>query len=227
MQRYILNNDTKTFYDSDIHHITKVMRMKSDDKVIVCLEEQCYLAQLNIESKEVDYVVLEKLETNKTPNITLIQGLIKGNKLDTTIKYSTIFGVKKIILTEFERSISKLKNSDFKIERYFNIAKEAAELAHREMIPEVSVSNDLTKINWDSFDYILVADEEEKERLITDLDLKLIKTKKIAIIIGPEGGISNKEREFFKTINSLKISLGKYIFPAEIAAISLLNTLNL
>lgn len=225
MQRYILNEETKTFYKSDIHHITKVMRMNDGDEIIVCLNNECFYANLIINNNNVSYQLNNKINNNKTLDITLVQGLLKGNKLDTTIKYATIFGAKQFILTPFERSISKLKNTDFKEERYFNIAKEAAELSHREMIPKIVTKASLKSIDWQQFDLIILADENETN-ILKDFDKNEYLNKKIAIIIGPEGGISENERNYFKTLNVLSVSLGNYIFPAEIAAISLLNSLN-
>lgn len=224
MQRYILNEETKTFYESDIHHITKVMRMKSGEEVITCLSGICSLVKLNINnSNNVEFEIVNQLEQNPIVDITLVQGLLKGTKIDTTIKYATIFGAKKIILTQFERSITKVKNSDTKIDRYFNIAKEAAELSHREIIPVIEMSSSLRQINWDLFDYIILADEEEHLLNLKEIvDEKLLKSK-IAVIVGPEGGIANNERKFLKSLNCVTVSLGKYIFPAEIASLSILN----
>ncbi|MDY0278069.1 MAG: RsmE family RNA methyltransferase [Acholeplasma sp.] len=226
MQRYILNNQTKTFYEGDLHHITKVMRMNSGDNVILCLEGKCHLSKIDIKDKQVTYEFIEELNNKKTLNITLIQGSLKGTKIDTTIKYATIFGAKSIIVTNFNRSIGRVKNSDFKTERYFNIAKEAAELSHREMIPAIELKESLKQIVWDQYDYILLADEEEHNMQLQNLQLEDAINKKIAVIIGPEGGIDDNERDYFKSVNAQSISLGNYIFPAEIAGISVLNILS-
>lgn len=223
MQRYILDDKTKTFYKSDLHHIKNVMRMKDNDELIICLEKKCYLSKLDFHS-DLGYLIIRELEVSKSLNITLIQGMIKGTKIDTTVKYTTIFGVKKIVLIPFDRSIAKNKNADHKVERLFSIAKEATELSHREAIPKIDVLDSVKEVNWNSFDYILLADEEEKNVYLDDI--KIDKNKKIAIIIGPEGGISDNERKYFKEIKAISISLGKYIFPAEIAAISILNKLS-
>lgn len=224
MQRYILNNETKDFYKSDIHHIKNVMRMKTDDEVIVCINNECSKVSLII-NDTITYKVIETLETNKTTNITLVQGLIKGSKIETTIKYGTIFGCKEFLLVPFERSIVKLKNNDNKVDRYFSIAKEATELSHRESIPNIEFRESLKKIEWKNYDYIILADEEELEVNLRDIITKELLDSRVIVIVGPEGGISKNERNYLKTLNCLTVSLGKYIFPAEIAAISLLNDL--
>lgn len=224
MQRYILNNETKTFYKGDLHHIKNVMRMKTGDEVIVCLEGVCSIVKLSIKD-EITFDIIETIDNPETTNITLIQGMIKGSKIETTIKYSTIFGAKEILLIPFDRSIVKAKNNDNKLERYFNIAKEAAELSHRELIPNLDIIESLKKVEWNNFDIIILADEEEKVTNLRDIITPDLLKLRIAVIVGPEGGISEKERKYLKNLECKTVSLGKYIYPAEIAAISLLNDL--
>jgi len=223
MQRYILNEQTGKFYDFDIHHIKNVMKMKNDDKVIVCLKEKCFIAKLIID-KEVSFKIETKIEVPKTLNITLIQGMLKGSKIDDTIKYATIFGAKKIIISKFNYSIAKIDNTIKKKNRYEKIAKEAAELAHRNMIPDIVIIKNIFEIDFDNYDYIIVADELETSKKLSDLKIDYKLDPKIAVIVGPEGGISMEERIFFKNKKFDKITLGKFILPAEIAAISVLNS---
>ena len=226
MQRYILNNETKKFSENDIHHIKNVMRMKENDLVVVCYENQCYQAKLIFNDNKIDYEIIKELPKKDTLDITLIQGSLKGSKIETTIKYATIFGARTIIITEFERSIAKLKNSDYKLNRYNQIAKEAAELSKRNNITNIEFANNLSKIDYGKYDLVILADEEEKELTLSNLDLSKIKSQKLAIIIGPEGGITNNERKLLEKQNAKKITLGEYIYPAEIASLKLLANLS-
>ena len=226
MQRYILNNETKKFSENDIHHIKNVMRMKENDLVVVCYENQCYQAKLIFNDNKIDYEIIKELPKKDTLDITLIQGSLKGSKIETTIKYATIFGARTIIITEFERSIAKLKNSDYKLNRYNQIAKEAAELSKRNNITNIEFANNLSKIDYGKYDLVILADEEEKELTLSNLDLSKIKSQKLAIIIGPEGGITNNERKLLEKQNAEKITLGEYIYPAEIASLKLLANLS-
>lgn len=225
MQRYILSSKTKKFSENDIHHIKNVMRMNSGDLIVVCFDNKCFKASLKISNKDINYEILEEIENEDSLNVTLIQGYLKGTKTETTIKYATVFGATSIILTEFDRNIAKLKNSNHKLIRYNQIAKEAAELSKRSNVPTINFIEKLKDVNYEDFDLLILADEEEKDLTINKIDLEEYKNKKIGIIIGPEGGISNSERLFFKKINVLSITMGKYIYPAEIASIKLLSIL--
>lgn len=222
MQRYILNSTTKKFSDNDTHHIKNVMRMKTNDEVIVCFDEKSYLARLII-NNNVEYEIIKELENDKSLNVTLIQGNLKGSKLETTIKYATIFGAKTIIIADFERSIAKVSNVDHKVNRYTQIAKEAAELSKKSYIPNIIMKESLKKIDFTEFDLVILADEEEHNQTINDIEISKYLNKKIAIVIGPEGGISNNERKLFSMENAKTITLGQYIYPAEIASIGLLS----
>ncbi|MCD4826573.1 MAG: RNA methyltransferase [Acholeplasmataceae bacterium] len=225
-QRYFLSKndfENKIITSDDKHHILRVMRMKTDDQIEVCYQQICYLSKLKISDQDISFETLNRLEKRHSVDMTLIQGLPKGNKLDIVCKYATMFGVSNIMFVQMDRSIAKEKNSDNKIKRLHLIAKEAAELAHRFDVPEISFFKSLKDIAFNSFDVILLADENEKTKMLKDV----IKTedlhKKIALIIGPEGGITDGERVFFNQKNAHMISLGDNILPTEIAAIYALS----
>ncbi len=229
-QRYFI--DKKLFEQNiiigeDAHHIIKVMRMKVNDTIIVCSDLSCYKCKLTRLDEDVQFSVIDELKKNITADITLFQGLPKGNKIDFVSKYATIFGVSKIIFLEMQRSISKEKNTENKIKRLSTIAKEAAELAHRFDVPEIEFSKNLKSIDFKQYDILLVADENEKTTTLNDVVNHIDLEKKYAIIVGPEGGITDEERILFKKLGAHFISLGFNILPTEIASIYALTYFSL
>ncbi|CCV64158.1 Ribosomal RNA small subunit methyltransferase E [Alteracholeplasma palmae J233] len=223
MQRYFLTTDTGFITDkNDFHHIAKVMRMKTGDEVILCFNGSCYLSKLEITEDEIKYQKIELLENKKLLNITIIQGLPKGSKTDEVFKTATIFGAKEIIIVPMIRSIAKIKNEDSKLNRYEKIVKEASELAHRNELPKIKFLKSLKEIDFNSFDYVIVADENEKTVQLNEIEITNPNAK-IALIIGPEGGIDEKERIYFKTLNASFVSLGEYIMPTELAHLYVLS----
>ena len=72
------------------------------------------------------------------------------------------------------------------------------------------------------FDIVLFANEQETALPIKNAVEKISKDKKIALIVGSEGGFSDKEIEALKKIENLKsFTLGKRILRAETASIML------
>lgn len=229
-QRYFIEPtdfNKQLILKDDAHHIIKVMRMKENDQIIVCTLGECYLCEITELSLSVSFKVIKQLKKHQTPQLTLIQGIPKGNKTDIVAKYATIFGVSKIVFLEMQRSIAKDKNSQNKIKRLSLIAKEAAELAHRFDVPKVDFVTHIKSIDFSKYDVVLVADENEKTTMLKDVIKTISNELSYAIIIGPEGGITDEERKFFKNINAQFISLGFNILPTEIASIYALTYFSL
>ncbi len=225
-QRYFIDDhafEHKLITGNDAHHIIKVMRMKPNDQMIVCNNNICHMVHITKIDQHVEFAIDEKMPSKEVFDVTLIQGLPKGSKIDTVTKYATIFGVSKIIFVEMNRSISKEKNVDNKLKRLETIAKEAAELAHRSNVPSIEFIKTLKEINMKDFKLILVADENEKTTYLTDIISKAHIKEKTALIIGPEGGITDQERNYFKDQKSHFISLGDNILPTEIASLYALS----
>lgn len=227
MQRYFLNELNGLIEGDDVKHITKVMRMKVADEIIVCANEICYTAKLvELNNNFVKYELLELLANIKQPEITLIQGLPKYSKIDFVVKYATIFGATKIIFTKMHRSEAKINQIEAKVERYLKISKEAAELAHRNNYAKIEFLKDLNKLKFNEFDLVLYADELSKDMAINYPIRNINEHSKIALIIGPEGGITNEERIMLKNNSSIPISLGTHILPTEAASLYALSVIS-
>ncbi len=221
-QRYFVDKLNGIIEGQDAHHIIRVMRMHDNDEIIVCTNTSCILANIKIEDRIVSYHEIQKLEAKKHFDVVLIQGLPKKNKMDFVSKYATVYGASCIIFCGMDRSIAKLDNERFKQVRLLAIAKEAAELAHRFDVPQIKLLAKMKDIDFSLFDEIIICDEDEHMTEIAEL-VPLSYDKKYAVIIGPEGGISENERNLFKSLNARFVSLGHYILPTEAASLSALS----
>lgn len=225
-QRYFVEELNHEITGNDLHHILHVMRMKSHDEIIVCQHKQCFLVSLTIEKDKVTYDIIKELETHQGAEITLFQGLPKGSKTEFIAKYATIFGVSNIVFVEMKRSIPKIENEDNKTRRLLSIAKEAAELAHRDDVPHISFQKNIQKIDFKSYDIVLLADENYKSKTLYEVLPDVKHDARIAMIIGPEGGISEQERNYLLEQNVVLVSLGELIFPTEAACLYILSYLS-
>ncbi len=225
-QRYFVNQINGIISGSDVHHIKRVMRMKAGDEVIVCAEGRCILASLESIEEVATYREKVHIESPKKRHITLIQGLPKHPKQEFVTKYATLFGASNIIFVPMQRSISKLENTEHKLTRLLSIAKEAAELGHQSSVPSIHMALQMDQIDFSKFDLILLADELEHQNTIPQVIQNISQEAHIAIIIGPEGGISESERKSLKSRKAIPISLGFNILPTEAASLYALALLS-
>lgn len=227
MQRYFVSEWSNEIKGPDAHHIKHVMRMKTHDEVIICFEGRCFLSSLNIDQEHVYYEKKHELDHTPTPHITLIQGLPKHPKGETIVKYATLFGASTILFVPMARSIAKPDNEANKHRRMTMIAKEASELSHRFDIPEILLESSLKKMNWSTFNQILLADENEKTVQLEQALPNVDSSQRIALIIGPEGGITDQERSYLQSVGAKAVSLGPRILPTELASLYALTYLSL
>ncbi len=221
-----INNDKIHILGEDVNHIANVLRMKKEDEVQICNQEtgENYITKIISFSKdkiecEIVKKIIETVESNV--DITLFQGIPKFDKMELIIQKNTEVGVKKIVPVLMERTVVKLdeKTANKKIERWQKIAEVAAKQSMRDIIPEIENIIKLQDITKQDYDEVLVAYENEEKNMLKQ-ELKKLQGKdryKIAIVIGPEGGISEKEIEILKNMGASFVSLGKRILRTETA----------
>ncbi len=115
-----------------------------------------------------------------------------------------------------DRSISDIsKKKEKKLERFQKIVESAAKQSKRDIIPMV---HDIIKtddiLNF-SGDLVLCYEDENKTQLG---EVTKALSKNIGLVIGPEGGISERELELLS--EAKKVGLGRRILRAETAAIT-------
>lgn len=211
---------------SDVNHIKNVLRHTKGDVLSVVSDQIKYEVQIDeINSECVVCDILNKnFEEDNKIDLTIYQGLAKADKFEYIIQKCTEIGVHRIVPTEMKRCVVKLDNKDKvkKIDRWRKIAEVASKQSLRNDILEVAqIATFMDLINsLKNFDYVIMAYEKEKDVLLKDV-LKNINadTCKIAVIIGPEGGIDDSEAEKLVENGARSVSLGKRILRTETAPI--------
>lgn len=232
MQQYFIEGPLALGADIEVnkeqsHHIRTVLRMKKDQSFIVVNEN---MEKFLVKIMELDPLVKVKcieqhMGSNELPiMITIVQGLLKGEKWDWLIQKCCELGAVRIVPLQSKRCVVKLlnENNQKKITRWNKIAMEACEQSKRDVICKVYEVISFDQIDKYSSDINLVAYEDanfQSEALMDILELNKDVTS-ITIMIGPEGGFESSEIDKLQRIGYHRISLGKRILRAETAAIA-------
>ena len=236
----VLGNTIEITDKGDIRHIIKVLRLKKGDAVQVS-DSATWEYDTEIEEISSELVVLricDKQKFAKEPElqITLFQGIPKAGKMELIVQKSVELGAYSVVPVFMERTVVTDKgNFSKKIERWQKVAGEAAKQCKRGIVPEVGSAVDFKKMceRLSGFDLVLFPYENEENRTIKDCLRKITAAagdsnggeaapfpRTVAIIIGPEGGFSDKEADLLKEMGVNCVSLGKTILRTETAGLA-------
>ncbi|MDO4543795.1 MAG: RsmE family RNA methyltransferase [Clostridia bacterium] len=222
----ILQNGTARILGDDVKHITKVLRLRSGDKVELC-DARGRECEARITSIVSDFVMLKTGEwhdadTEPEYKVTLFQCVPKAGKFETIIQKCVELGIMRIVPVQSARCVSIPRGDiDKKLPRYQRVSLEAAKQSKRGIIPQIKQLRRIDDLDLGGFDLILVAYEDEKETKLKDA-LKGMDGKRIAIIIGPEGGFEKDEIELLKEQGAVTVTLGTRILRTETAGMAML-----
>lgn len=226
MQKYFISNDdfvNNKITGDDVFHIKNVMRGRVGDEILVSNQNTTALAKITKLDKEVCFeIIKEEIGNHELPVfVSIFQGYPKGDKIEDIIKHGTELGAYEFIPTIMKRSVFKLdeKKKESKLIRFNRIAKEAAEQSYRDIVPKVVDIKTLKQISFDDFDSKIICYEESaKNGELTEFKKQISNLKpgaKIAIVVGPEGGIDDTEIKYLEDKGFVCASLGKRILRTE------------
>lgn len=229
MQRYFIKNKDMLLEESDIRDIKKVMRMNINDKIEVVYNNKLHICEIT-SLEPFNIKVIEKLDEDKKTKIelTVAIALVKEQKMDLILQKLTELGVSRIIPVSMERSIVKLDKERFnkKKVRWESICKEASEQSKRTNIPIIEDIKSIKDLTKEDADLKLVASTKEKEKLLNYYLQSIEDCAKIIMVIGPEGGISDKEEDILVSNGYNRVSFGNLIFRVETATIYVASIIN-
>ncbi|RDW19238.1 16S rRNA (uracil(1498)-N(3))-methyltransferase [Oceanobacillus arenosus] len=243
MQRYFIpqtdweGNEVRIKGD-DAHHITRVMRNKVGDQII-CNHENGSAAICEITLLDQHYVaaiVIEwKHEEVELPiDVTIAQGLPKGDKFELILQKGTELGAHAFIPVKMDRSIVVWdgKKTEKKLTRFAKIVKEASEQSHRNKIPEVTLPLTILELINESTNYdvkIFAYEEEAKveaHQSFAEIVNRIAPKQRVLVCIGPEGGFSDQEAAQLKQYGFNSVRLGPRILRTETASLYVLASLS-
>ncbi len=217
--------DGTVYFDKDeSSHICKVLRMQTDDEIIVSDGSGTdFLCKIKSVGEKCEATVISSSKNENEPEcqLVLFQSVIKSEKMDIAMQKAAEIGVTKIVPVITERTVVKIEDSkkeEKKQQRWQKIVQEGCKQCGRSKIPEVLPVVPFKKALelMKQYDTQIVAYEDEKT---VNISSAVKKTNSICYFIGPEGGISEREHKELCENGAISVSLGKRILRAETAAI--------
>jgi len=210
---------------ADAHHLTRVLRVEAGQLFEISDNRNVYLAEVDKAHKDlVSFSVREPIAV-PAPLVrtTLLVALIRFERFELILEKATELGVERMIPVRAERSEKGLQQAvEKRLPRWQRIVREASEQSRRVTMPQIAAPATTFEID---IPYRYVLDEAASTPLFSILPSDRRAGDRVALLVGPEGGWTGREREQFSaTWHSA--SLGPQILRAETAAIAALAVIN-
>ncbi len=209
---------------SDANHILRVLRKEKGDELHICdMHGNSYTATIDEITAEGLFAVLGEAEkqNNEMPfKVSVYQCFPKGDKLETVIQKAVELGAYEIVAVMSERCVARPDGKAFakRIERLKKISESAAAQCGRSIIPEIrgiiSYSDAVKEIARKDIGFICYEGDGTKPLK----EILRSNPESIGFLIGPEGGLSEKETAIAKENNIGLAGLGKRILRTETAS---------
>ena len=218
--------NTAVVRGEDVKHIAKVLRLRAGDPVQLCdgngNECDAVIASVASDAVTFDTQPWRMAKSEPSVSVTLFQCLPKAGKMETIIQKCVELGACGFVPVQSLRCVVVLKPPyEGRIERWQRVSEEAAKQSRRGVIPMVDNPVALDKLDFSAFDTVLVAFENERTVSLKTA-LREQCGKRIAILIGPEGGFSDAEIETLAKKGARSVSLGTRILRTETAGMAML-----
>lgn len=230
MRRFFgkIEDDFAVIEGEEFAHLKNVLRMKEGDQIVVYNKSEIeFLCKIKELKKDFALAKIEK--QNICPalpkkNIILFQAVTKRDNFELIVQKAVELGVKRFVpfLSEY-CSAKEFVNKKERIEKIVLGACKQCECSVPMIVENVVSFDDMLRCA-SKHNLLLFANEREGDNF--DF-LSLKNAEDIAIIVGPEGGFSEIEKEKILEINSKSVSLGKRILRSETASIVLVGMVSI
>ncbi len=213
------------------HHASRVLRMREGDAIVLFSgaggEHTGRISRLSRDGVAVEVGAFDPVERESPLQVTLVQAISAGDRMDLTLQKAVELGVAAIQPILAERSVVRLKGdrSDSRREHWQRVAEAACEQCGRNRVPTVAAAVALA-------DYRAPAGA--LKLLLAPAGTASLRTcgactgQPIVLAAGPEAGFSPREDAMLVAAGFLPVRLGPRVLRTETAgpaAIAALNAL--
>jgi 16S rRNA (uracil1498-N3)-methyltransferase len=217
---------TYEFDNDDANHAIRVLRIGTGE-IFNLSDGAGSWSQVQVLTVAKKSMQVKVLETGKedalNTHFTVIQAIPKGDRIKESIEMCTEGGADRIVMWKASRSIGK---SDDKIEKLQTTAREASKQSRRFRIPEViGVATTNAVVDQIAQADLAIVFHESASMKVSELVVP--GCRKVAIIIGPEGGLTDEEIDTFAAAGAKVALMGRPVLRsahAGLAALSAVNT---
>ncbi|WP_067101198.1 16S rRNA (uracil(1498)-N(3))-methyltransferase [Marinomonas atlantica] len=227
----LAEHTTFDFPDGAFQHCCKVLRLKEDHPVVLFNGQggQYQAKLVNVQKRNAQVAVdnFEALKNESPLLVTIGQSISRGERMDYAIQKAVESGVYKIQPLFSERCEVRLNDArlEKRVQHWQQVAISAAEQSGRGIVPEVSFPIALQDWVINCNEMLRLALHHHSARPVNQFTPP--DNQKIALLIGPEGGLSETEIDFAEQQGFSAIALGPRVLRTETAPIVALTALNL
>ena len=203
----------------EARHLTRVLRVEPGQRFEISDNQQAYLAEIKeARGEHVVFEVVEALPDVAFPvAITLCASLIKFDRFEWMIEKATELGVGRILPVEAARSEKGLFDASRKrSERWARIARECSQQSRRVRVPEILPAVRFAAGLEEAAGQRYFLEESLAPPLLRQIPAEC--SDSVALLIGPEGGWTDGERQAAAAAGWQPVSLGPLVLRAETAA---------
>jgi 16S rRNA (uracil1498-N3)-methyltransferase len=210
------------------HYLVHVLRARRGDAVVL-FDGAGREADATVEAVSAGALVLavgpSRAAAGAAVAITLLLGILKGEKMDLVVQKATELGAARVVPLATARAVVRLQGSrgDARRVRWERIAREAARQARRADVPEIAppaALADALAASPATALRLLFHEGDDAGPLRPALEPPAPST--VAVAIGPEGGFAPDEVALARDAGFQVVGLGKRVLRAETAAIAAL-----
>ena len=211
-------------------HLGTVLRLKPGEEIEVFDGKGARFRAWLEDSPELDAAALRIAEPlpegpQRGVDVVLVQALAKGEKMELVVQKATELGASRIVPLAAERAVVRLdaERAGSRAARWRKVAEEAARQCGRADVPRIDEPAGWTAV------FSLLRDEPARRGILLDPEepLRLGQaargSRRVLLVVGPEGGFSPDEREKARANGLLPAGLGPLVLRTETAGLAALS----
>jgi len=217
---------------NDYTHIAKSLRAKVGENLLLIDENQTqYEVKIEkITSNQIETKIINSYKSNRglSFKLYLAQSPLRSDSQTLVVEKATELGIKGLYPVLTDNSALNKEAINKKIPKWQKTMFEASKQCERATIPTCFELTTIPKLLENSdFDRVLAFAERKAQYKLKHYlrENPILKSQKILVIIGPEGGFSPSEFEYFEKNHITTLSLGELILKAETAVITAIGNI--